>query len=155
MILGQFLIGSQNYGLDLPQSDRDYYTIVMPNVTQLFSCEKITRKADEWNMIQDIREFSRLLLKGNPNYWEMLYSIDKTYYFPFFEEINTITKRHSGAVLRENWSTFTKASYGKVLTGINKEFNLKNISRFLYFYEMNKKLYEANGEMSFSIWRGP
>ena len=66
MLLGSFLIGSNNYNLDLPDSDKDYKEIVMPNFTDLYFNKTLNAQIDEHKSLVDYRFFCQKLIKANP-----------------------------------------------------------------------------------------
>lgn len=78
-LFGIFLIGSQNYNLDLENSDFDTAAIVLPTIDNLYYGDKyIQDKVIKYNegqcKIIDIRDFYKGLTKSNLNYVELLYS---------------------------------------------------------------------------------
>ena len=79
-VLGEILYGSQNYGLNGPNSDKDYYEIVMPSFYDLYYQIEASDKKS-W----DIRKFTKLILDGNFNAIELLFSVDKYFYSQDFE----------------------------------------------------------------------
>lgn len=85
--IGKYLYGSQNYGLDNENSDRDYCRIVYPTFEMLYSGERADEKVDEHNKIMDVRTFYKYFLRGNINQIELLYSVEKEEYRPFSEKL--------------------------------------------------------------------
>lgn len=72
------LYGSQNYGLDTPESDIDVKTIVVPTKHDLIldkkkvSTEIFTNEG--MNLVQDIRLMCNSFFKGNINFLEILFT---------------------------------------------------------------------------------
>lgn len=71
--------GSQNYGLDTPESDLDTRAIILPNLKDLaFNRQPIShtivRDNDEHIDVKDVRLFIQLLKKQNLNFVEVLFS---------------------------------------------------------------------------------
>ena len=63
MLLGKFLVGSNNYNLDLPESDKDYKGVVMPNFTDLYFNKTLNAQIDEHKSLVDYRFFCQKLAK--------------------------------------------------------------------------------------------
>lgn len=73
------LYGSQNYNLDTPESDIDLRAIVVPSLNDLVRGRKPVSKTlhiDQGKVeqvdVKDIREYLKILKKGNPAYIEPL-----------------------------------------------------------------------------------
>ena len=79
MLLGRFLIGSNNYNLDLPDSDKDYKEIVMPNFTDLYFNRTLNAQIDEHKSLVDYRFFCQKLAKANASYIYILVSKEKEF----------------------------------------------------------------------------
>lgn len=75
------LVGSHNYNLNTPESDRDYKVYVTPTFEELYNnkrfAESIVNHTDGNDYdIHDIRKLPELLFKANLNYLETFYSKD-------------------------------------------------------------------------------
>ena len=74
----KFLVGSHNYNLETPSSDKDWKVFNYPTFEHLFKGEynnaPNTLSEDEDVEYKDIRQLVPLLLKCNPSYLEVLYS---------------------------------------------------------------------------------
>ena len=71
------LVGSHNYSLNTPESDKDYKLFVLPTFDDLYSREDYTvniNSKEEDIVVYDIRKLSSLFFKANVNYIEVLYS---------------------------------------------------------------------------------
>lgn len=83
-IFGCFLYGSQNYGLDNENSDKDYHAIIVPTVKTIcescrsFENAELSTK-DGIIRVQDIRKFREDLYKGQVHALELLISKEKTF----------------------------------------------------------------------------
>lgn len=78
-IVGLFLQGSQNYGLDLPTSDVDTKLIVVPTFKDIALNRKPVstthiRENDEHIDLKDIRLYIETFRKQNPNFLEILFT---------------------------------------------------------------------------------
>ena len=78
-IVGLFLQGSQNYGLDLPTSDVDSKLIVVPTFKDIALNRKPVstthiRANDEHIDFKDIRLYIETFRKQNPNFLEILFT---------------------------------------------------------------------------------
>ena len=81
-ILGVFLYGSQNYGLDTENSDVDTKAIYIPTLEELMFKKPISKELElpdgSHCDVKDIREIIKNFTKQNINYIEILYT--KYYY---------------------------------------------------------------------------
>jgi len=73
------LYGSQNYGLESPESDVDSVVIVMPTVEEIATGAKPTSKTLHFPGgsqadVKEVREYFKLLKKQNPKYLETLFT---------------------------------------------------------------------------------
>lgn len=96
-IIGIFLQGSQNYGLDLPTSDVDTKLIVAPSFKEIAMNSKpvsttYIRANDEHIDFKDIRLYMQTFRKQNLNFLEILftdyYSINSKYYDQWMRLVN-------------------------------------------------------------------
>lgn len=78
--LARFLYGSQNYGLDAPESDRDYKLIVMPDAKDFWHNEMLNKHINEYESHWDYRHFTKKLIEMNPNALELLFSTEQLYF---------------------------------------------------------------------------
>lgn len=151
--LATFLYGSNNYGLSIPTSDRDYKTILMPEAVDLFEKKELSKRAGtEHESYWDYRDFARLVMRANPNALEMLDSVEQTYYKDYeFDKVVDFVKERVPSLVRVNWKGFQSAVFGIASASIKKNGeNAKTISRYLYFHDLLKYTAENNGELT---WR--
>ncbi|MBR1696444.1 MAG: nucleotidyltransferase domain-containing protein, partial [Selenomonas sp.] len=75
------LVGSHNYNLDTPESDKDYKYFVWPTFDDLYDNEmyhkEVVTDAEDYT-VHDIRKLPMLLWKANLNFIEILYSKELT-----------------------------------------------------------------------------
>lgn len=76
-IVFKVLIGSHNYNLNTPKSDKDYKYFVFPDFDDLYRCKQYTENytsPTEDFAVYDIRKLPMLLWKANLNFIEVLFS---------------------------------------------------------------------------------
>jgi hypothetical protein len=105
------LVGSHNYNLNTPESDKDYKYFVAPTFEDLyygkmFSTAKQTDTLDY--DVHDIRQLGNLLWKANINFIEVLFSTNYEYINPDLEFL--IIKREKFASM--NLPAFYNATMG-------------------------------------------
>lgn len=73
---GLFLKGSQNYGLDIPESDVDLVALLIPTHKDVLRNRKLPKKTFEYEYglvsLMDVREFANQLIKGSPQALELM-----------------------------------------------------------------------------------
>ena len=94
------LVGSHNYSLNTPESDKDYKLFVLPTFDDLYSREDYTaniNSEEEDIVVYDIRKLSSLFFKANVNYIEVLYSKELEILLPKdhpnYEDVKSIIDR--------------------------------------------------------------
>lgn len=130
----KFLIGSQNFGLDTPDSDRDYFEIKMPELKDL--CNPIPRnkeyKNDDGSVVKhiDIRSLPSLFYKSNLDTLQLLYSKEvknggsiEEYFSRYEEELSTI-----------NLSRFYKSVMGSALNRFKRETS-KDLAHIIFGFK--------------------
>ena len=133
-------LGSQNYGLDTPNSDKDYKWIKVPSFDELFNKQVLTRQLDEHNSVWDIRDFFRYLKKAAPTALEALFSIEIEYFDEDFKNLMNEVRAKASSLVRSNWNGFVNGTKGMVYAGIKKEENPKTVSRFIFFYYLYQRI---------------
>lgn len=71
------LVGSHNYNLATPESDRDYKVFILPTFEDLYKGKQYSKQIitdTEDNDIHDVRKLSGLFYKANLNFLEVLVS---------------------------------------------------------------------------------
>lgn len=77
MLCFKALVGSHNYNLHTPQSDKDYKIFFYPNFDDLYQGGQYSKalvSAEEDVEYHDIRKLPNLLYKSNVNFMEVLFS---------------------------------------------------------------------------------
>ena len=155
-VLGEILYGSQNYGLNGPNSDKDYYEIVMPSFYDLYYQKEASDKKS-W----DIRKFTKLILDGNFNAIELLFSVDKYFYSPEFCDLWYTLRAHSSDIVTRRSLKFYysvrgcfKASLDNADKADSVETYIKHMARAQYFVDMLDNLRLSHFYMRDDAWRG-
>ena len=155
--LAKVLYGSQNYGLDGVNSDRDYKLVLCPGFEELYEGKMCKRNEGEHVVGIDLRRLHGLLAGGNPNAVELLYSVDVELidgdwvgmYFDCWRRV------YEGGYLAAVWQTFYAALTGLVLNGIDRNgVTPKTVARAFYFLEMAKHLAGTGFVMNEGVYRG-
>lgn len=155
-VLGKILYGSQNYKLEGPNSDEDYRRIVMPSFRDLYYRGEATNK-DGW----DVRKFTSLVLGGNFNAIELLFSVKKELYSPEFEYLWYTLRAHSSDIVARRSLKFYYSVRGCFMTSLdravtaeNEDGYLKHMARAQYFVDMLDNLRLSHFFMRDDAWRG-
>lgn len=144
-------LGSQNYGLDTPESDKDYKWIEIPSMDELFNKQSLTRQLNEHNSVWDIRDFFRYLKKAAPTALEVLFSSETEYFDENFRDLMNEVRAKASSLIRNNWNGFVNGTKGMVYAGIKKEETPKTVSRFIFFYYLYKRIVNE-GQIGYSTW---
>lgn len=77
-VLFKTLVGSHNYNLNNPESDKDYKVFVCPTFDDLFFRKQFSSSSvgEEDYSVHDIRQASELWWKSNVNFLEVLFSTE-------------------------------------------------------------------------------
>ena len=155
-VLGEILYGSQNYGLNGPNSDKDYHEIVMPSFYDLYYQKEASDKKS-W----DVRKFTKLILDGNFNAIELLFSVDKYFYSQDFEFLWHYLRAISSDIVARRSLKFYYSVRGcfmnsldRAVTAENEDNYLKHIARAQYFVDMLDNLRLSHFYMRDDAWRG-
>lgn len=137
-VLGEILYGSQNYKLEGPDSDEDYRKIIMPSFCDLYYRKEATNETG-W----DVRKFTGLVLEGNFNAIELLFSVKKEFYSPEFEYLWYTLRAYSSDIVARRSLKFYYSVRGcfmnsldRAVTAENEDNYLKHIARAQYFVDM-------------------
>lgn len=138
------LYGSQNYGLDGPDSDRDYKVLLCPTFEDFYRYHKVDKKdlpkgCDlEHDSPVSVMRFHELLAQGNPNCIEMLFSLEwdmKVKEFGTY--LDMARKVYGGGYVAVVWDRFYSALTGLALNALDRYgVTPKTVSRARYFYGM-------------------
>lgn len=155
-VLGEILYGSQNYGLDGPNSDKDYYEIVMPSFYDLYYQKEASGKKS-W----DIRKFTKLILDGNFNAIELLFSVDKQFYSQDFEFLWYYLRAISSDIVARRSKKFYysirgcfKASLDNADKADSVETYVKHMARAQYFVDLLDHVRLSHFYLTENAWRG-
>ena len=153
MLLGNFLVGSNNYNLDLPDSDKDYKGVVMPNFTDLYFNKTLNAQIDEHESLVDYRFFCQKLIKANPNYIEMLFSKEKEFLDDGFAQIFELARETLPSFLRLSWNNFVMATLSMARNSLKRtDQESKMVARTVFLCHLLERAYEKNGELINSDW---
>ena len=153
MLLGNFLVGSNNYNLDLPESDKDYKGVVMPNFTDLYFNKTLNAQIDEHESLVDYRFFCQKLIKANPNYIEMLFSKEKEFLDDGFAQIFELARETLPSFLRLSWNNFVMATLSMARNSLKRtDQESKMVARAVFLCHLLERAYEKNGELTDSDW---
>ena len=155
-VLGEILYGSQNYGLNGPNSDKDYYEIVMPSFYDLYYQKEASDKKS-W----DIRKFTKLILDGNFNAIELLFSVDKYFYSQDFEFLWYYLRAISSDIVTRRSKKFYysirgcfKASLDNADKADSVETYIKHMARAQYFVDLLDHVRLSHFYLTENTWRG-
>lgn len=155
--LARVLYGSQNYGLDWEGSDRDYKLVLCPGFDELYEGKMCKRNEGEHLTGIDVRRLHGLLMNGNPNAVELLYSVDVELidgdwvgkYFGCWRRM------YGCGYLAAVWRTFYAALNGLALNAIDRNgVTPKTVARAFYFMEMAKHLVKNGFVLNEGVYRG-
>ena len=166
----KFLVGSQNFGLDNKDSDKDYMEFVYPDVYQL--CRPIPKTKEvkgvdgSFTKVIDIRSLPSLFYKSNLDTLQLLYSKESTDnwlkdYLSFYEEeLSTINlPRLYKSIMGSNksrWKNKTSKNLAHIIFGyvtlmMFHEYGFKNLR--LLFEHDNREIYQnIRAEKDFEYW---
>lgn len=155
-VLGEILYGSQNYRLDGPNSDEDFHEIVMPSFYDLYY-KKEASNEQSW----DVRKFTKLVLDGNFNAIELLFSTRKVFYSVQFEYLWYALRAFSSDIVSRRSKRFYCSVRGCFMNSLdnaakaeNEEIYVKHMARVQYFVDMLDNLRLAHFYMNENAWRG-
>lgn len=160
--LAHVLYGSQNYCLDGPESDKDYKVLLCPSFDDFYHERKLC--ADDLPAAYDpdhyspmsIVKFHELLLKGNPNCLEMVFStewsISEVGIGSYIREAKALFSIGYIAIV---WHDFYSAARGLALNSLNRGgVNGKTVSRASYILGLCNATIDRGFVVDDSTWRG-
>lgn len=152
-ILLSFLYGSQNYGLNNPDSDKDYLHIYMPNENDVFYANINKKIRDtEHDKYMSFPHFIKQVLKGNVNCWECIFSTAINIYTYDARNLLYFLQDNAQKILQHSAETFVKSAEGFALNRLN-EYSKKQLSRAYYFALLAGKVVSDNMMMNCETWR--
>ena len=141
-ILNITLYGSQNYGIDIENSDVDVKAIYIPSLeeailNQNYLSKELKNEKNEHCEIKDIREMFKMYKKQNLNFLETLYT-DYRWDNPIYKPINDELKRNKEKIAHYNPSAAMKSICGQALSAIynfeKNPSNKKTLAKILHLY---------------------
>ena len=159
--IGRVLIGSQNYGLDGPDSDKDYKVLLCPSFYDMYNMKKVSAgdmpedSGKEHESPMDVRQFDSLVHKCNPNVLEMVFSIEWHYNSKKMREyISRAKELLSFGWIALNWDGFYAATMGMAYNALKRYgATPKAVSRALYLYYLTLYIADHNFNMGTYSWR--
>lgn len=124
------LTGSYNQGLNIEGSDKDYKVICIPSFNHLYSGEFINGQIHSKEIdieYVDIRSFVKQIKKGNPNYLEILFSLEFSSISTF--DLVDFIKEHKNDLLFINPMGTYYALRGMMYSNMKKD-DPKSVYRF-------------------------
>lgn len=154
--LARALYGSQNYGLDGPNSDRDYKVVLCPEFSELYEGRMCKKNQGEHLTGIDVRRLHGLLMNGNPNAVELLYSVEaEVQDEDFGRYLDCARMMYQGGYVAAVWRTFYGALYGMAMAGIDHVVvTPKTVARAYYMLELAKWIGKNGFVVNEGVYRG-
>lgn len=158
--VGHVLYGSQNYGLDGPDSDKDYKVLLCPEAEDFYFYKRVEKNNvpegldKEHYSPMDVRAFDRSLQVGNPNCLEMLYSKEYENLFCDLETyMEQARKLFENGYLVMVFPKFLSAVKGTVFNSFERYgVNRKSASRATFWMNFVLKLMANDFKVVASFW---
>ncbi len=158
--VARFLYGSQNYGLDTPESDKDYKVILCPEFEDLYRYHTVCRDDLPFGLDPDhcsvisIMRFHDLLMAGNPNCIEMLFSVEKSCDKGLSKYLNSVRAMYESSYVAIVWDKFYSALKGLALNAIKRNgLSPKTVSRLFYFMFFSEQVVRDGFIIREETWR--
>ena len=133
-VMGVFLYGSQNYGINTPTSDVDTKAILIPSINKICAQEKWESKEllvdEEHCEVKDIREMRNMWFKQNMNFLEILFT---KYYIvndKYKEDWKNI-KQYAEEISKIDLKKMYKSVMGQITGTLRSEISTKKIANAL------------------------
>lgn len=163
----RILYGSQNYGLNTPESDKDYKVLLCPEFEDLYRYHKVCKDDlpngldPEHYSVMSIIQFHDLLMAGNPNCLEMLFSVESiltatdypihTYLHNYRERAKTLYATGYIAIV---WDKFYSALKGIAMNSIDRNgINVKTVSRLCFYNCFAQQIVRGGFVVNDLTWR--
>lgn len=158
--VGHVLIGSNNYHLDGPYSDKDYKVLLCPEANDFYFNKRVEKNdvptglSRENYSPMDVRTFDQRLREGSPNCLEMLWSQE-------YEDLDFELKLYMDEArdmfergyLVMVFQQFFKAVKGLVFNPFSRYgVNRKTASRAMFFYHFIGKVALNNFAVKEEFW---
>lgn len=159
--VGHVLYGSQNYGLDGPESDKDYKVFLCPEAEDFYHYKRVEKNDvpegldKEHYCPMDVRAFDRSLQVGNPNCLEMLWSRETEELFLNFETYMSYARcMFEQGYLVMVFPQFLRAVKGTVFNSFERYgVNRKSASRATFWMNFVLKLMNNDFKVTDSCWK--
>jgi hypothetical protein len=144
----KLLYGSQNFGYDILSSDKDWFEVAIPTWNDIISMKSLSKEIKNpdgsLTKVCDIRNFGKILLSGNINDLQLLYSkcrvLDKEYAW-FFDNRERIVRA-------SRYKAF-KTNLGMAYSCCQKPTPKNALRTYLIYYLLLRLLDE---DTSFSVY---
>lgn len=163
--IATILYGSQNYGLDMPDSDKDYKVLLCPEFEDLYNYHKVCKDDlpsgldPEHYSVMSLMQFHDLLMAGNPNCLEMLFSTDRKLYDVEFLRSNYwgfASSLYDTGYIAIVWDKFYSALKGIALNSIDRNgINVKTVSRLCFYNYFAQQIVRDDFVVNERTWRNP
>lgn len=154
--IAKILYGSQNYRLDSDKSDRDYKILVCPTWHDIVwkQTDRTHISDKDHESYWDVRNWFKEIMRGNPNAWELLWSVDAEYYSGEFALFCEYLRNNSSDILAATINYNTVKMWHGIANkcGEDKD-DRKGQARKLYFYNVFKYLLQHNLKFTEDTWR--
>ena len=160
--VGRVLLGSYNYELAGPSSDKDYKLFMCPDFNDLYRAHKASKgdlpaetvENGELSVL-DVRKLDSLVRDGNVNVTEYLFSSEQFLDRHFAVYWDQAQKLYEDGYLAVVWNKWFSSLEGLVKNSYERYgSNKKNTSRAYYFFALAKAVFDNNFKMDYSTWRG-
>lgn len=163
--IATILYGSQNYGLDTPESDKDYKVLLCPQFDDLYKYHKVCKDDlpseldPEHYSVMSLIQFHDLLMAGNPNCLEMLFSTDRKLYDVEFLRLNYwgfASSLYDTGYIAIVWDKFYSALKGLAMHSIDRNgINAKTVSRLCFYNYFAQQIVRDDFVVNKRTWRNP
>ena len=158
--VGHVLYGSQNYGLDGPDSDKDYKVLLCPDSEDFYFYKKVEKNdlskelSRENYSPMDVRTFDRNLRAGNPNCLEMLWSKEyEDLYLDLETYMDEAREMFKSGYLVMVFPQFFSAVKGVVFNSLSRYgVNRKSASRALFWKHFVERVVLHNFVVCDEFW---
>lgn len=159
--IANILYGSQNYGLSNSDSDKDYKVLLCPEFEDFYNYHKVDKQDlpngydHEHYSPMSVIQFHSLLMKGNPNCIEMLFSVEtNSQNGGFLRYIMRMRELYHESYVALVWDNFYSAIKGMIINGISREGNTpKMVSRAYYLFKLTEYIRRHNFAIGSYTWR--
>ena len=159
--VGRALLGSYNYNLAGPSSDKDYKVFMCPEFEDLYCAHKAdkddlpaeTLENGELSVL-DVRKLADLFCVGNVNATEYLFSLDYSVTNDFAYFWYQAQRLYEEGYLVVVWDKWFASLEGLVKNSLDRYgVSRKSMSRAYYFYMLAMTVLADNFRMNQRTWR--